>query len=203
DETPSRDKKPLASYSAGGRVRGLALHPTEGWLACSVTGERVHFLSGQTLQPLRPPLPWPAGRARFLPEGDLVLTGNGQLHFLNRYQRAAGATSAEAGTDRRMDELAVSPDGVLLATSCQRTRQVRRGAPASGGLLAELPAEDGPLKLAFAPAARRLAVTAESHTRLYELARRGAQAFIASGPETILAGALPPDGGSLACLTRC
>src|SRR5262249_25757650 len=97
----------------------------------------------------------------------------------------------------------VSPDGVLLATSCQRTRQVRLWERASGRLVAELPVEDGTLKMEFAPDGRRLAVTSELRSRVYELAGRGVQTFAAAGPETILACARHPAGGSLACLSRC
>src|SRR5262249_3764359 len=133
------ESKPQRSYTAGGNVRGLARHPSEGWLACSAGDDTIQFLSTQTLQPLRPPLTWRAGRLRFSPAGDLILTRDGRLHFLNRYQRCVGATVADAAPNDHIEQLAVGPDGVLLASACQVTRQVRLWERPGGRLLAQPP----------------------------------------------------------------
>src|SRR5258708_33291561 len=99
-----------------------------------------------------------------------------------------------------MDELAMSPDGLLLGSACQRTRQVRLWESANGRGLAELPLEEGTLKVAFSPDGRRLAVTADTHTRVYELARRGMATFVAGRARTSLTRTLHPGVGSLAFL---
>jgi WD40 repeat protein len=203
DARQAPSSKPLLSYTSSGKVRDLAMHPTEGWLACTAWHTAIHFLSAQTLQPIRPPLAWPgAGRLRFTPAGDLILTrGDGRLHLLNRNFHPVGTTVAEAAPKDYIEGLAVSPDGALLASACQFTRQVRFWERASGRLLAELPFAEGTLDLAFSPDGRWLAATAESETRLYELPGRGVQTVVAAGADSILACALHPDGRSLASLT--
>jgi WD40 repeat protein len=201
----AKDQKPEKVYQAGGEILGLAVHPGEGFLACGTDENKIHFLSGDTLQPLRPAPAREARNCLFSPDGScLLFDADFLIHFLNlrgdQVLRSLRAPGSDKAHDGHISSLILSPDGTLLLSASGETKHIRLWEVASGRLLADLFVGGGTVKPAFSPDGRTLAVTADKRTLLYEIGGLREQTFAALQPQTVHSVALHPDGRSLACL---
>jgi WD40 repeat protein len=189
--------KPTATFTAPAGFSGLAVHPAEGWLACAAGP--VHALHPDTLQPVRPGFERPARLLQFTADGRLAHAAERSLE-LTESQGAGSQSFRPPGGDHAHDDsitdLAVSPGGELILSASESGKQVRLWERASGGLVATL-LGGGRSRVAFAPDGRRLAVTAEGETHLYEVGGLREQTVAAPGVEPLRAFALLPCGRSL------
>jgi WD40 repeat protein len=204
-DSPGWDQKPDRAHEASADLVGLARHPAEGWLACATRDDKIHFLSADTLQPLRPALPRLAFQIQFTPDGSCLVSGaNWLIPFLalrsGRPLRDLRGFESEQGGDDPMTSLAFSPDGALLLANGTESKRVRLWEVAGGRQRADLSLGGGAVKTAFAPDGRRFAVTADGRTQLYEIGGLDDQTFVALQPHPIAAACLHADGRSVACL---
>jgi WD40 repeat protein len=205
-EKPAGNQQPERTWSAPAPLRSMNVHPTEGWLVCVGDDGQFYLLSATLLQPLRPPHPGQMLQARFTADGTaLLVERQGHFGLLNlrtgQVAQAFAFAGADTGSADPVSELAVSPDGALVASASTFTRHVHVWQVSGGRLLADLPVGGGLLNLAFAPDSRTLAVTGDHRTVLYDLGGRRAQTLAAPTAQPILALALHPDGRSLAMQT--
>jgi WD40 repeat protein len=155
-------------------IRGLALHPAQGWVACATDGAKLHFLSGDTLQPDRPPLTSGGAPIQITADGaSLAWCAFNAIHLLNLRTgaelRQLLPPEGDGHEDGSIDSLALSPRGTLLASSAGGTKHVQLWELWSGRRLADLYAGGGTVNVAFSPDGRSLAVTADERTQLYEI----------------------------------
>jgi len=193
------------TWQADNGIDGLACHP-DGWLVCGTGGEKTHFLSGDTLLPLRPPLARGNRNAQFAPDGETLagVAGPGvNLGSLrdDRLLRTLLPQENDSAEQGILSDLAFSPDGNLLVSTWSQTWHVKLWETASGRLLADLFVGGRLIKAGFSPDGRLLAVTAGHKTLLYEIGGLREQTFVAGHPKPILTFALHPDGHSLAVQT--
>jgi serine/threonine protein kinase/WD40 repeat protein len=201
----ARGLTPAATWKPAACALGLAVHPTEGWLACATDDGKTHFLAPDTLQPLRPPLACGCKLCEVAPEGSsLAFAAGNRIEFLNlrrdERQRRLDARDSDGAEDGRITDLAFSPDGALLLSASEDSKHVKLWERAGGRLVADLSVGDGAGKAVFSPDGRSLAVAADRRTLLYEIGGLREQTFVALQGQPILACALHPDGRSLACL---
>jgi eukaryotic-like serine/threonine-protein kinase len=188
-------------------VGGLAVHPTEGWLACPTHDNRFHVLSSDTLQPVRGArTDLFGGKIHFFPEGNsLVFERENSLKILNLRNHLVVRRFRPPGTDpdntEPIDQLAVSPDGILVASASAQTKHLQLWEAPSGRQIADLFVGGGTVHMAISPDGRYLAVTGDRRTLLYEIGELTEQTFVASQPKSILTCALHPDGRNLACMS--
>jgi WD40 repeat protein len=205
-EGPSAEPRPEHTWEAPGAIDGLALHPTEGWLACHA-GNRLHALSADTLRAVQPPADRGGPRLQFAPNGTLAWADQGvirceHLGGAEPLRRLFLAPDSDRSEDGWIEHLIFSPRGDLLLSASTETKHVKLWEVAGGRLVADFFAGGGHVAAAFAPDGRTLAVTADSRTLLYEVGGRDGQTFAAQQPQSVEAMALHPDGRSLACLSQ-
>jgi WD40 repeat protein len=197
--------KELARATMQDPVRGLGVHPTEGWVLCAGEQRDVH-LAADTLRPLGPSCAVCCPRACFSADGRFVLT-----HFREHVQVMDVRTErqiqklsppAEVLThERDVCSLALSPDGALIL-SASEGKLVRLWERASGRLLAELPADGERPQAIFHPDGRSLALAAGKQVRFFPIGGLREQTFAGARPYPVVACALHPDGRHLACLSQ-
>jgi WD40 repeat protein len=196
--------KEEARAEVPGPVRGLAVHPTEGWVLCAADRGEVH-LAAHTLHPLCPSSTLVCPRACFSPDGRWVLYHVRQSVEVLDTRGVQMIQKLVAGQERSHERdvcsLALSPDGELIL-SASEGKQVRLWERSSGRLLADLPAEGENPQARFHPDGRSLVVAAGKQVRFYEIGGLREQTFAASRPYPLAACALGPDGGHLACLSQ-
>jgi serine/threonine protein kinase/WD40 repeat protein len=187
------------SFRAAGKVRDLAVGPAGDWLAYAEANE-VGLLDGATLR--RRGAALPGGGAFCLaasPDGHtLAAARDDAVHLLDV---ASGRALATLGTDNQaLDTLTFSPDGALLAGTTAHTDHVKVWEVASGRLVADLPGGAGPVRAAFHPDGRHLAVLAGDRTTLYEVGGLRETAPAVSQGHPVHAFAPAPGGRSLAAV---
>jgi serine/threonine protein kinase/WD40 repeat protein len=157
--------KPTGSLKASGR---LALGPSPGSLLVT-DHQQVHLVSQEALQPLRRPIPVRAGRLASCAVGPVVLAEGMSLRLLDaasgRIAQTLRSPCQEDAHEGEIDDVRLSPDGLLLASVSQQTRRLRLWEMAGGRLLTDLPMVDGVEQIAFAPLPRSPGqTTGEAHT---------------------------------------
>jgi WD40 repeat protein len=205
-DKPQKDPRPDRVSQEWGRLLGLAVHPVQGWVACSALGADA-CLSPDTLQPLRPTVDRGMGQIQFAPDGlSLVYEADGVIHFLNltnnQVLRQLQAPASAKSHDGVISALALNRDGTLLVSASQATKHVRLWEVAGGRLLADLFVGGGTVRPAFAPDGRTLAVTTDKGTALYDIGGLREQRFVAVQPHPVHSVALDPAGSALACLSQ-
>jgi WD40 repeat protein len=198
--------RPPAQFARAG-IDGLAVYPVTGEVVCTAAGQ-VHFLNPADLTPTRDPVGRSGHVFGFSPDGRTVVLADGRSLLLlecatGQVVRTFRGPDEEAAHDGRIDDAAFSPDGGLLASSSEETHDVRVWETAGGRLVAALPFGGGPVRVAFRPDGRTLAVLADDRTHLYEISAPAVQTATAWQPHPVRAVALSPDAHTLACLAEC
>jgi WD40 repeat protein len=184
----------------------LACHPTEGWLACFHSHDRLEVLSGETLQPLCDSRGFLGNCLQFGPDGNTLARSTDKgidlmspqgVWLVRTFSLPNGEINFSSGP--LTHGLAFSPDGTLVLWFSTTDKHVKLWEMASGRQLAHLVIGGGVTRAGFSTDGRLLAVTAEKQTRLYEIGSLREQTFVASQSAPILSCALHPDGCSLAC----
>jgi WD40 repeat protein len=177
--------------------------------------------AGQTLRPVSTgkrwltapdPIPFDGHQPVAAPGGELLFAHRGDGSVFQPYSKSPGGGRA-AGEyanpfvvpgDRRtedetIDDLAVSPDGLYLATASEHIGHLKLWAVASGQLLSARTLGEGSLRLAFSPDGRTLAVCEQSRTLLYTIAPSRVAATAALQPHRIADAAVAGDEAALLC----
>jgi serine/threonine protein kinase/WD40 repeat protein len=190
--------KGAVTFTAAGPVRDLAVSPSGDWLAYADAGQ-VGLLDCAALRPRRPALPGGASCLAASPDGHTLAVGrDDSVHLLDV---ESGRTLAALGPDDQgLDTLTFSPDGALLAGTAPQTEHVKVWEVAGGRRVADLAAGAGPVRAAFHPDGRRLAVLAGDRTVLYEVGGLREQTPVAGQGQPVHAFAPTPDGRSLAAV---
>jgi serine/threonine protein kinase/WD40 repeat protein len=147
-------------------------------------GPRVHHLRPADLTPLRPASPAPASQLAGAADTGLAAVAAGPSVWL--YDPATGRPGhrltrpgLDAAHDGLVEDLAFSPDGSLLVSASEQTRNVHVWEITSGRLLAGLPLIEGSCRVAFAAGGRWLALLAGREVHLHEVRRSGVQTLAA------------------------
>src|SRR5262249_46241863 len=157
---PQKNPQSKGLFPAGSGIGGLALHPTEGWLACDTGENTTEFLSADTLQPVRPGLAQGGSCYRFFPDRSCLVSAAGDLiRFLNPGTGEVLRTLQPPESDKGpISGLTFNPEGTLLATAWEENKHVKLWEVANGRLVADLFVGGGTVKNAFSPDGRTLAV---------------------------------------------
>ncbi|MFO0845490.1 MAG: WD40 repeat domain-containing protein [Gemmataceae bacterium] len=197
--------KLVETASAPAATHRVAQHPTEGWLAVR-DGATTRRLHPKTLRPAGPPLNTAGRLFAFSPCGRSLVVADGRSVWVwdlagDRQAQRLRAPDEEYAHPSGVSDLALSPDGTLLATASDTTRSVRLWDLVSGRLLAEVPIGAGETRLAFDPRGASFAVLADDRALVYEVSRRHEQAVAARRPFPLQGLAMAADG-PLACVSE-
>ncbi len=193
-------------WTAPGPLESVALHPLDGSVACRTEDFQIHWLSSDTLRALRPPVAWKKGfRLHFSPDGAGLTSFEEGTVRLDSVQDGLTLWRLRLPDSDRIEDgdlsgLVFSPTGTLLLTASEQTRHAKVWELASGRLIADLLVDGGPIKSAFAPDGRSLAITGRDRTLLYEIGGLREQTFAALRHNRIVACSLHADGRRLATM---
>ena len=142
--------------------------------------------------------------AAVLRAGPVVIADRASLFLLDpaagRITQTLRRPGSEWADEGEIEDVDISPDGLVLASLSKQTRHVRLWETASGRMLADLPLVEGVAQVGFAAAGCTLALLTGREVHLHELHGFQVQTFAALHAWPVLACTWVGKEGGLACL---
>jgi WD40 repeat protein len=195
--------KETHSFRSPGRIHALALAGPDALLVGD--DARLHALRSADLTTLRQASPFAAGCLARAAGTALAAVADGpSVWLLDPATGRKGLHLRRPGLDGSHDglveDLTFHPDGSLLVSAAQQTRQVCVWETASGRLLATFVLVDGPCRVAFDVAGRWLALLGDQEVHLHAVRLPQVQTLAALQVQPVHAAAWLDDGRELACI---